>query len=344
MDQQSRHLRSIDRSLRTGGLLVGLVFAFWVLRDILILIFAAALIACVLRAAAVFVHRKSGLGVKGSLLAVCVSVLLAIGAFLGWRGMAIANDAGEVGRRIQSQGRQLWHKLGQSEWGGLVADQLRSAADTLNHNLGGYLPGIANSLLGAAGSLVVILATATFFAASPWLYINGALRLLPPHWRKAGAQVLQQIGITLEKWFAGQLVDMLVVACVAGTGLYLLGVPFALTLALIAGLLNFVPYFGAIAGSIPAIVVAFSQSPAMAFWVALLFMTVQIVEGNVLAPMIQRRAAALPPAVTILSQTILGSLFGIMGLVFATPLAAAMLVAIRMIYVEKILEGRPTGT
>jgi predicted PurR-regulated permease PerM len=89
---------------------------------------------------------------------------------------------------------------------------------------------------------------------------------------------------------------------------------------------------------VPAVLVALAQSPALAAWVALLFLTIQLLEGNVIAPWIQKRTVSLPPALTILSQTVLGTLFGLIGLIVATPLIAVLLVAVRMIYVEGFLE------
>jgi predicted PurR-regulated permease PerM len=89
---------------------------------------------------------------------------------------------------------------------------------------------------------------------------------------------------------------------------------------------------------VPAILVALTESPTLALWVTLLFLCVQMLEGNVIAPLIQRRTIALAPALTILSQTILGTLFGILGLVVATPLTAAMVTAVRMLYIENVLE------
>lgn len=150
--------------------------------------------------------------------------------------------------------------------------------------------------------------------------------MLPVDWRPRGREVAQKIAHTLQLWFVGQLLDMVIVGVLIGVGLWLLGVPLALTLALFAGLLNFVPYVGALAGAVPAILVALSQSPSMALWVALLFVGVQM------------RTIALPPALTILCQTVLGTLFGVFGLVIATPLIAAMLTAVRLIYIEDVLE------
>lgn len=174
---------------------------------------------------------------------------------------------------------------------------------------------------------------------SPWgTYVEGALQLLPPRARGQGREVLTAVGRALQLWALGQLVDMLVVAVLIGTGLYLLDISLAFTLALFAGLLNFVPFLGALAGAVPAVLVAFGQSPNQALWVAGLFVAVQTLEGNLIAPLIQRRTVSLPPALTLFSQAILGTLFGPLGLVLATPVMAAGLVAVRMAYVESVVE------
>ena len=181
-------------------------------------------------------------------------------------------------------------------------------------------------------------ATAIFLAASPQLYLEGALRLLPVAWRPHGREVARELGSTLRLWFLGQFIDMVIVGLLLGLGLFLIGSPLALSLALLAGLLNFVPYIGALAGAVPAILVALAQSPTLAAWVALLFLSIQLIEGNVISPWIQKRTISLPPALTILSQTVLGTLFGLIGLIVATPLMAILLVAVRIIYVEAFLE------
>ena len=90
----------------------------------------------------------------------------------------------------------------------------------------------------------------------------------------------------------------------------------------------------------PAVLIAFGQSPTDALWVALLFAAVQTAEGYFIMPQIQKRTIHLPPALAILSQTVLGTLFGAFGLILATPAVAVGLVAVRMIYVEDILGDR----
>ena len=339
-DERARYLRGIDRTLRAAAIGALLLLGAVVLRDILLLLFAAVLIACVLHGAADWLHRHAGLSEGWSLTAVVAGLLLALGALVWWRGPAMAGQAGQMIDQLAGQLRRVWSVMDDLGWAGSIADNLREASQKIGAGVTGYVTGFVSSTLGITGTLVVVIATALFLAASPRLYIGGALRLIPVAWRPRGREVMTGIGHDLQLWFVGQLADMAVVTLLAGAGLFALGVPLAPTLALFAGLLNFVPYVGALAGAVPAVLVGLSQSPNQALWVALLFLAVQMLEGNVIAPLIQRRTISLPPALTILSQTLLGTLFGALGLILATPLMAASLVAVRMIYVETVLEGR----
>ena len=336
--QATRHLRGIDRTLRVSASAAGLLFAVWLLRDILLLVFAAALIACVLRGASNWLHRNTGIGPGWSLLAVVVALLVVAGGIGWWRGPLIADQAGQMLDQFVNQSQRLWQDLDSTTLGQRVVERLRGEGRSLFETFGGFVPSLAGSALGLGGSLVVVVATALFLAAAPGTYVEGLLSLLTPSWRARGREVLHSLGETLQLWFVGQLLDMAAVTLLAGAGLFALGVPLAPTLAAFAGLLNFVPYIGALAGAVPAVLVGLSQSPTQALWVALLFLVVQTLEGNVIAPLIQKRTISMPPVLTILSQTVLGTLFGGLGLILATPIAAASMVAVQMIYVETVLE------
>ena len=183
--------------------------------------------------------------------------------------------------------KHLREQIQQTTWGARVASRLRGLDLSALGVVGGYVPTVASSVVGLLATLVVLIATALSFAISPGLYRDGLVRLLPVEWRARGAEVLSKLGETLQLWFLGQLVDMVVVTLLVGIGLYLLGIPLAPTLALFAGLLNFVPYIGALVGSLPAILVAAAVSPQLALYTALLFLAVQTLEGNVIAPVIQ---------------------------------------------------------
>lgn len=132
---------------------------------------------------------------------------------------------------------------------------------------------------------------------------------------------------------------MLIVAALTSIGLGLLGVPYALALGLLAGLLTFIPYLGPILSLIPAALVALGESPLLAGYVALLYAGVQAIEG-MLEPVVQQKTVYLPPVLLLFGQVVLGVLVGALGVVVATPLTAALMVMVKMLYVEDILGDR----
>jgi len=332
-------LRNINNTLLAVAIGALLLMGAVVLQDVLLLVFAAILVACVLRGAAVWLHRHLGLvpGLWLAVVIVAITLLLSVGFWL--QGPTVTAQAAKVADTVTQQVRHLWEAVQDNPLIQRLMPEIKAKAGSALSSLSSMVPSVASSTIGVGGDLVVVFATGIFLAASPETYLSGFLRLLPTDWRPRGREVMDHLGNTLQLWFLGQLADMIVVAVLTGAGLFFLGVPLALTLALIAGLFNFVPYIGALAGAVPALAVAVAHSPQTAMYVAILFAVVQTLEGNVIAPLIQKRTVDLPPALTILSQTMLGTLFGIVGLILATPLMAATMVAVRMIYVESVLEN-----
>ncbi|PPQ34516.1 AI-2E family transporter [Rhodopila globiformis] len=341
MDTEQKHHRNIDYTLRAAVIAALLLLVASQLGDVLLLVFAALLAASVLRGGASGLHRRIGLGTGWCLALVVVLIVLLFMALFWLEGARMIREAATVSDTVRQQVQHLWDRWQNDPYVKRIVPHLTDQAGAILGHLTSLAPGVASSVIGVGGDLVVVLATGIFLAMAPDTYIGGFLRLLPPRWRPRGHEVMEELGRTLQRWFLGQFMDMMVVAVLTGTGLFFLSVPLALTLAIIAGLCNFVPYIGALAGAIPALAVAVSQSPQSAVSVAILYVVVQTLEGNIIAPLIQKRTVDLPPALTILSQTVLGAVFGVMGLILATPLFAASMTAVRMVYVESVLE-RPT--
>ena len=151
------------------------------------------------------------------------------------------------------------------------------------------------------------------------------------------------LGRALWLWLVGQGIDMLAVGLAVGVGLWAIGVPLPVALGVIAGVTNVVPYLGPFIGATPAVLIAFAHDPTLAMWTALLFLAVQQPEGNVLQPVIQRRATSLSPVLTILAVVGFGVLFGLVGVLVATPSLLVILVLVRMLYVEDALGDRGSG-
>jgi len=210
---------------------------------------------------------------------VIVAIAVSVAGLIWLRDPEIMSQAEQLVDRLTAQVDHLWRLVSDGAWGTRISESLRHTVRSGTD----ALPGLVASTLGIGGSLLVVIVAGLFLAASPHVYMTGFLPLLPPPWRHRGRDVLCELGKTLRLWCLGQFIDMSVVTLLVGAGLFTLGVPLTPTLALFAGLLNFVPYVGALVGAIPAILVAMAHSSTLALWVALLFVAVQTIEGNLLS-------------------------------------------------------------
>ena len=326
----------------TVALSLGIVLALlWLLSDVILVLVAATLLACQLAGASHFVSRWTKLPYGLSLAVVVLALAAAIGLFAWLHGPDLVREVGIVYGQVNDQIGTLWARLGNVDWLQGAIDKARNYFQHIGSHAAGYAAGFVTTTLGGFGTALLIVVAAIYIAAAPETYAAGVVSLMPHRWRRHAAEVLKQEGHTLRWWFLGQLADMAAIGVLIGIGLLFLGVKLSLTLALIAAVFNFVPYIGALAGAVPAILVALGDSPETALWVVALFAVVQTLEGNLIGPLIQKRTVALPPLVTLLSQTVLGTLFGPMGLILATPITAGALVLVRMVYQQKILGDEP---
>ncbi len=195
-----------------------------------------------------------------------------------------------------------------------------------------------STTFGILGSFGVFLFTGIFLAYNPHPYVKGFLSLIPIAKRPRAKAVLDQLAITLHWWLIGMLCSMSVVGVATFIGLWLLDIPLALTLGLLAGLLTFIPNIGPILSLIPAILIAFGHHPMSALYVAILYLFVQTCESYLITPNIQQRTTSLPPVLIMIAQLLMALLTGVLGLALATPLVAAALVIVRMLYVEDVLK------
>lgn len=131
---------------------------------------------------------------------------------------------------------------------------------------------------------------------------------------------------------------------VTTVGLSALGIPLALALGVLSGLLTFVEYLGAIVSFIPAALLALTKEPVDVLWVGLVYLGAHVVEGYFLTPLLTRSMVRLPPAFTLSAQLFMGALYGVVGLTFATPTAIIVMVALRMLYVEDALGDREAAS
>ena len=117
----------------------------------------------------------------------------------------------------------------------------------------------------------------------------------------------------------------------------------AFALGVIAGLLEFVPTVGPILSAVPAVAMAFLDSPEKALYIGIAYVGIQFIENHLLIPLLMKGGMDLPPALTILAQALMALLFGFLGLMRAVPLLAAGMVAVKMLYIERVIGERAFG-
>jgi len=309
--------------------------------DVLLLFFGGILLAIFLRGLADLTRRYTKLSEGLSVLLVSLLLLIILGGAIALLAPSVAEQVRHLRDELPRSAQQVSAYISQFGWGRTILEQMPSTDEivqkidtsSLLSRVGGYF----SSTVGALGNFFIVILLAIYLAIEPQFYADGFTKLFPFNRRGRVREVLNETGDTLSWWLIGKAASMLFIGLLTWVGLYILGVPLSLTLGLIAGLLSFIPNFGPILSAVPAILLGFIDSPINALYVLILFIIVQIIESNVVTPMIERRTVELPPALTIVTQLTLGALIGGLGLVLATPLLAVVMVLVKMLYIEDVL-------
>ncbi len=309
--------------------------------DVLLLLFSAILIAVFLRSLAIPVSRRLKLDETWSVLLVSVAMISVLAGAITLLAPSVAEQGRKLREELPRSGAQISEFASQYTWGRELISQLPTVEQVMEKvdaaSLMASVGGVFSTTVGAVGNFFIVMLLAIYLAIEPQLYINGFTKLFPKDRRARVKEIFARMGETLRWWLVGKIGLMVFIGVLTWIGLSIIGVPLALTLGLIAGLLSFIPNFGPILSAIPAILLAFINSPVTALYVIALYVGVQIIESNLVTPLIERRTVELPPALTVVSQIALGVTLGGLGLVLATPLLAVVMVVVTMVYVEDVL-------
>jgi predicted PurR-regulated permease PerM len=327
--------------LAAGLLVLGLLFRQLV--TLMVAVLMTVLIAIPLSAFTTMLQRRGVPRVLGALVGL-------VGFVLGVAGLLallippfvdqVEQFVDQVPGIVDDLGNNLQDLTGadSGEIGDQVQDFLQGFVDD-PEKLIGPITSIGLGLAGVLGALVVIVMTAFFMAANPDPLVNAAVSLVPPEHRERAREIGDRLRSSWIGWMGGLAVDMTVTGLLLYIGFTLIDLDFAILFAVLAALFTVVPYYGAFASGIPAVLFALTDSPGKALLTLGIYVLVQQFEGNVTVPVVMARAVKLHPAVIAIGVVVVGQLFGVVGLIVSVPILTAIVILVDELWV-KPMEAR----
>jgi predicted PurR-regulated permease PerM len=326
---------SVERRVFRGTVIVlattAAAYVLWQLVDVLLLLFACALVSLILLTITNALRRRTGLPFPVALGFTVFGILALLIGAITFFGTTIQGEFAELASRLPAAWAGVQEKMRLSPVGAAVLVKAQALVPS-----GQVIVNAATTALAAVGGalsgLAIVLVGGLYLAAQPTLYSGGLLRMIPAPTRGRAAETLDAIAVSLRNWLKGQALGMVFVGIGTGLGLWLVGVPAAWAIGLVAGLAEFVPYAGILLAGLPAVILGFGQGTTTGLWTIAVLITVQQVQGNLVMPLLQNKMVDLPPAVTIFGIIAAGILFGVAGVLLATPLTIVVLVLVRRLY------------
>jgi predicted PurR-regulated permease PerM len=334
------------------GAWIGLVaffislYVLWQIKQLLLLLFTAIVLATSLNLLVKTFQRR---GIK-RFNAVLLSMLLLIFVSVSCVWIVIPpfiDQFQDLGKLIPQGIERL------NIWTDLLSERLdpriitllpdteelnRQLQPLLKQFLGSGLTIFYNSL-GVLLGILLLLAITLMLLADPMTYRQGFKRLFPAFYRRRVEEILNLCTEGLEGWLVGILFNMVVIAILSFTVLLLLGIPLALSQAMLAGVMTFIPNLGPTLSVISPMAIALIEAPWKALAVLILYIIIQQIESNVLTPIVMAQQVALLPAITLLSQLFFATFFGFLGLFLSLPLTVVAQIWFKEVIVKDVLDN-----
>lgn len=335
---------SISKSFIKKGFLIGVfllaVYFFWLVRSALYPFMIGLFLAYLLNPMVCYLERKS----FSRLWAIIIIYMLLFGIVIVGGSKLLTLLIRDLEYFAQDLPRILHHidellTFFQSQYQtSALPYSFRLAIDeallAIEYDVQQFVGQIVNSIMTVARNSIGVLISPilSFYLLYDWYEIKKELLvLLPARLRNEAIAFFRDV----DKVLAGIIRGQLTVACMIGIfitiGLYCLQVKFALIIGILAGIFDVIPYFGAIIGAAPAVMLAMIESPWLTAKVILLFVVIQQIEGNIIHPKIIGENIGLHPLTVIFCVFVGGELYGIMGMLLGVPIVAISKVFIRHI-------------
>jgi predicted PurR-regulated permease PerM len=305
----------------------------WLLFSVILMGMGAVLIAVLLNLLAEPLTRWLRFPHGAALFAAGVAITCIVGTALYYLTGTQADQLQDVLQRVQQAVGSIRASLQGSEAGRAILSHVQGESFTVT----GIATGVFSISLGFLSALVISVFGGIYLAAQADVYRAGLIQLLPHRLRANGDETLIDIANALRLWMLGQMIGMVLIGLLTAIAAWLIGLPSAPALGLIAGLFEFIPYVGPILGAVPGVLVAMTQGLDVVLWTIAAYTLIQQVEGHLVAPLISREMVYIPPLVLILGIVAITELFGRYAAIFAAPIAVIIFVAVKKLYIRDSL-------
>ena len=335
-DPVKKELSYSNKVWQTVAIVALLVVGILIVRvafNVLLMALAGALIAVYFHGLGDLIQKRTKLNRRFAMIISVAGTVILIALLLWFIGAKIQSQVIQLNNNLPRNIHTAKTKLSQSPLGQKLLDF--SSGDN-SEQLGATVQTFFSTSFGVLGDLYIVLFLGIFFTASPVLYKKGMLILVPENKKQLAMDIIDRINTALKGWLKGMLLSMLLITILITVGLTIIGIPAALVLGLITGILEIIPNFGPLIAMIPGVLLALTVGVNTGIIVALIYIISQTIVANIVTPLIQKKMINLPPALTLASQLIMGTLSGALGIILAVPLLAMLIILVDELYVKKI--------
>jgi len=327
------YIGKVWQTVAIAAILVVFILIARVAFNVLLMALAGSLIAVYFHGLGDLIERKTKLSRNVAMIISVAGTIVISGVLLWFIGAKIQTQVAQLSNTLPHTINSAKAKLDQTLVGQKLIDY--SSGDNSKKLLDTVQTFFSTSF-GVLGDMYIILFLGIFFTASPSLYKDGILALVPASNKPVAQRIMDRISLSLKGWLKGMLLSMVLITILITAGLSIIGVPVALVLGLITGILEIIPNLGPLIAMIPGVLLGFTMSTGTAIIVALVYIISQTIVANIVTPLIQKKMINLPPALTLISQLIMGTLSGALGIILAVPLLAILIIMVDELYVKKI--------
>lgn len=326
------------------------LLALWQLRGILMLSVLASIIAVSLT---IPVNRLQKLGVSRStsIFFTLVFTFLVFGLFIAWVLPPLATEMANIISDFPNAFEAVrdtyaaWHTEQSTTFQGILPEFDSEAVNNLAREITSYASPIitraGNILFSGFTNVLIVIIVSIFLLLDPMDLVRGVVMLTPPVYRQRMIDIMAELRLTVTTWMTALTFSISITAFLVWFILgIILGVPNALALGVIAGVMTIIPNVGAIIPLIPIIIFTIADNPAKLPIVIPAYLLVQFTESNILTPTIVRRQLNIPAALILIFQLIAASIFGFIGILLAVPMLAIIITLVRELYIYDLLGQR----